>query len=64
MTAKEYAEWWGVEEDFIVKMCEDGIFATAHKAKNKNDGWHINHNESLLKYVEWLSATEYRRKVS
>lgn len=62
MTAKEYAEWWGVDEQFVVELCEKRILRTAHKAKKKSQTWHVNHNENLLKYVDWLSATEYRIK--
>lgn len=59
MTAREYAEWWGVDEKFIVDLCEKRILRTARKSKKS---WRINRNEDLRKYVDWLSAAQYRVK--
>lgn len=59
MTAREYAEWWGVDEKFVVDLCENRILRTARKSKK---GWRINRNEDLRKYVDWLSAAQYRVK--
>lgn len=59
MTAREYAEWWGVDEKLVVELCERRLLKTARKTKKS---WRINHNESLLNCVDWLSATECRIK--